>query len=66
MKADPQLISRARGALLGLVAGNQLGVPTERLGTADAIRRSFPNGCSATSTSTGFIAEWRADAADSE
>ena len=44
MKADPQLISRARGALLGLVAGNQLGVPTERLGTADAIRRSFPNG----------------------
>ncbi|HEV8264058.1 MAG TPA: ADP-ribosylglycohydrolase family protein [Gemmatimonadales bacterium] len=41
---DPQLVSRARGALLGLVAGNQLGVPTERLGTPDAIRQAFPNG----------------------
>ncbi len=41
---DPQLVSRARGALLGLVAGNQLGVPTEQLGTADAIRRAFPSG----------------------
>src|SRR5437660_7122616 len=41
---DPQLISRARGALLGLVAGNQLGVPTEHLGTPDAIRQAFPNG----------------------
>lgn len=41
---DPQLVSRARGALLGLVAGNQLGVPTERMGTADAIRQAFPNG----------------------
>jgi len=30
--------------LLGLVAGNQLGVPTEHLGTADAIRKAFPNG----------------------
>ena len=44
MKGDPQLVSRARGALLGLVAGNQLGVPTERLGTADAIREAFPSG----------------------
>jgi len=44
MKGDPQLVSRARGALLGLVAGNQLGVPTERLGTAAAIRQAFPNG----------------------
>jgi ADP-ribosyl-[dinitrogen reductase] hydrolase len=44
MKGDPQLVARARGALLGLVAGNQLGVPTERLGTADAIRKAFPNG----------------------
>ena len=44
MKGDPQLVSRARGALLGLVAGNQLGVPTERLGTAAAIRKAFPNG----------------------
>lgn len=41
---DPQLVSRARGALLGLVAGNQLGVPTESLGTAEAIRKAFPNG----------------------
>lgn len=41
---DPELVSRARGALLGLVAGNQLGVPTEHLGTADAIRRAFPAG----------------------
>jgi len=35
---------RARGALLGLVVGNQLGVPTERLGTAKAIREAFPQG----------------------
>jgi ADP-ribosyl-[dinitrogen reductase] hydrolase len=41
---DPELVSRARGALLGLVAGNQLGVPTERLGTPEAIRQAFPNG----------------------
>jgi len=41
---DPQLVSRARGALLGLVAGNQLGVPTEHLGTPEAIRKAFPNG----------------------
>lgn len=37
-------MSRARGALLGLAAGNQLGVPTERLGTPEAIRQAFPNG----------------------
>ncbi len=43
-RGDPQLVSRARGALLGLVAGNQLGVPTEHLGTPDAIRKAFPNG----------------------
>jgi len=43
---DPELVSRARGALLGLVAGNQLGVPTEHLGTPDAIRKVFPNGVS--------------------
>jgi len=42
--SDPELISRARGALLGLVAGNQLGVPTEHLGTPEAIRQAFPNG----------------------
>src|SRR5881398_820172 len=41
---DPQLLTRARGALLGLVIGNQLGVPTERLGTAAAIRDAFPQG----------------------
>ena len=43
-RGDPQLVSRARGAMLGLVAGNQLGVPTEHLGTPDAIRQAFPNG----------------------
>lgn len=41
---DPELATRARGALLGLVAGNQLGVPTERLGTPEAIREAFPQG----------------------
>src|SRR5438132_5106822 len=41
---DPELVTRARGALLGLVAGNQLGVPTEHLGTPEAIRAAFPNG----------------------
>jgi ADP-ribosyl-[dinitrogen reductase] hydrolase len=40
---DPQFVMRARGALLGLVIGNQLGVPTEHL-TAEAIRAAFPNG----------------------
>jgi len=30
--------------MLGLVAGNQLGVPTEHLGSAEAIRKAFPNG----------------------
>src|SRR5688572_22073933 len=44
MRGDPQLVSRARGAMLGLVAGNQLGVPTEYLGTPEAIRKAFPNG----------------------
>jgi ADP-ribosyl-[dinitrogen reductase] hydrolase len=43
-RGDPQLVSRARGALLGLVAGNQLGVPTEHLGTPEAIRKAFPGG----------------------
>src|SRR5256885_4951728 len=41
---DPRLLVRARGALLGLVVGNQLGVPTEGLGTAKAIRQAFPQG----------------------
>ena len=35
---------RARGALLGLAVGNQLAVPTERYGTAKAIREAFPEG----------------------
>ena len=46
-KSSPQYaerVSRARGALLGLVAGNQLGVPTEKLGTPQAIRAAFPSG----------------------
>jgi ADP-ribosyl-[dinitrogen reductase] hydrolase len=30
--------------LLGLVAGNQLGVPTEHMGTPEAIRQAYPNG----------------------
>lgn len=46
MTIAPELLSRARGALLGLAAGNQLGVPTEHLGTAEAIRRAFPGGLS--------------------
>lgn len=41
---NAELVSRARGSLLGLVAGNQLGVPTERLGTPEAIRTAFPGG----------------------
>ena len=41
---DPQIVSRARGALLGLVAGNQLGVPTQGMGTPAAIRAAFPEG----------------------
>jgi ADP-ribosylglycohydrolase len=41
---DPQLATRARGTLLGLVAGNQLGVATETLGTPEAIRAAFPQG----------------------
>ncbi|PYO98861.1 MAG: hypothetical protein DMD61_08845 [Gemmatimonadetes bacterium] len=41
---DPRLVVRARGALLGLVVGNQLGVPTEGLGSREAIRAAFPQG----------------------
>src|SRR5207237_10673330 len=41
---EPELVSRARGALLALVAGNQLGVPTEHLSTPDAIAKQFPAG----------------------
>src|SRR2546430_14724128 len=41
---DARLVSRARGALLGLVAGNQLGLPPERPRTAEALREAFPPG----------------------
>jgi ADP-ribosylglycohydrolase len=41
--ADPLLLVRARGALLGLVVGNQLGVPTEGK-DAQSIREAFPQG----------------------
>jgi ADP-ribosyl-[dinitrogen reductase] hydrolase len=40
---DPELLVRARGALLGLVVGNQLGVPTEGK-DAQSIREAFPHG----------------------
>ena len=39
---DPGLVTRARAALLGLVAGNQLGVPTESYGTPEAIQAALP------------------------
>ncbi len=45
MAATPlSLSARARGALLGLAAGNALGVPAERLARPDAIRAAFPGG----------------------
>ncbi|MEP6574281.1 MAG: ADP-ribosylglycohydrolase family protein [Gemmatimonadota bacterium] len=44
MRTEPDLRARARGALLGLAAGNALGVPTELMGTPEAIRLSYPNG----------------------
>src|SRR5258708_29896011 len=40
----PGVVTRARAALLGLVAGNQLGVPTETYGTPEAIQAAFPTG----------------------
>lgn len=39
--ADLTLSARARGALLGHAAGNALGVPTELVGTPEAIRDRF-------------------------
>lgn len=45
MPSEPLSIStRARGALLGLAAGNALGVPSELLRTPEAIRAAFPGG----------------------
>lgn len=41
---DLPLVSRARGALLGLAAGNALGVPSEAMGRPEAIRAAFPGG----------------------
>ena len=38
------ITDRARGCLLGLAAGNSLGLPTEFLGTPEAIREKFPQG----------------------
>lgn len=46
MKATPSLSDRARGCLLGLAAGNSLGLPTELLETPEAIRARFPHGVS--------------------
>jgi len=44
LDVDPHIVTRARGAMLGLAAGNQLAVPTERYATPQAIRVAFPNG----------------------
>jgi ADP-ribosyl-[dinitrogen reductase] hydrolase len=44
MKSTPSLAARARGCLLGLAAGNTLGLPTEFLHTAEAIGERFPDG----------------------
>ena len=43
-RSTPTLTERARGALLGHAAGNALGVPTEFLGTAEAIALEYPGG----------------------
>ncbi len=42
--ASLTVVDRARGCLLGLAAGNALGVPTELLDTPEAIRARFPEG----------------------
>jgi ADP-ribosyl-[dinitrogen reductase] hydrolase len=42
--AQPRLVDRARGCLLGLAAGNALGLPAESLATPQAIRAAFPGG----------------------
>ena len=43
-RPEPTLPERARGALLGHAAGTALGVPTEFLGTPEAIAKEFPGG----------------------
>lgn len=42
--APLSIATRARGALLGLAAGNALGVPSEPMGTPEAVRAAFPGG----------------------
>lgn len=44
MKPTLPLTARARGCLLGLAAGNALGLPTRLLGSPEAIRSRFPAG----------------------
>jgi ADP-ribosyl-[dinitrogen reductase] hydrolase len=43
-RSTPTLTERACGCLLGLAAGNSLGLPTEFMGTAEAISGHFPAG----------------------
>ncbi|HEV2290559.1 MAG TPA: ADP-ribosylglycohydrolase family protein [Gemmatimonadales bacterium] len=43
-RPEPDLGSRARGAMHGLAAGNALGVPTEFLHTPEVIAEVFPGG----------------------
>ena len=40
----PSITARSRGCLLGLAAGNTLGLPAEFLATPEAIRSRFPGG----------------------
>jgi ADP-ribosyl-[dinitrogen reductase] hydrolase len=44
VKPAPTLLARARGVMLGHAAGNALGVPTEGLGTPEAIAARHPGG----------------------
>jgi ADP-ribosyl-[dinitrogen reductase] hydrolase len=44
MKETPSLAARARGCLLGLAAGNALGLPTEFLHTPEVVQARFPGG----------------------
>jgi ADP-ribosyl-[dinitrogen reductase] hydrolase len=46
MPMQLSLADRARGTLLGLAAGNALGLPAEPLRSADAIRARWPDGLS--------------------
>lgn len=44
MKSSPTVAARARGCLLGLAAGNTLGLPTQSLHTPEAIHARYPGG----------------------